>query len=208
MTSHTRREREKLRRRNQILAAARSVFARKGYHNATLDDIAGKAELGKGTIYWYFSGKGELFMAVLRSVADEGFEKARKAAEKTQGCRSRIEAIAGEQLAHFAKNQFLFRIVSSEAVLATHAMKSEMNRFMREKGRLHSELTEGILREGVRNGEIKKVDAKRMSNMLLGIFHSSVYYWLFEGIKPRPEEDARTICKMIFEGLQRQKRVG
>jgi AcrR family transcriptional regulator len=203
MSGHTRREKERSRRRKQILTAARSVFSRKGYHNATLDDIARKAELGKGTIYWYFSGKGELFMAVLRSVAEEGFKRAQRAAEKARSCRSRIEAIAREQLKHFERNQFLIRILSSEPVFATQQMKSEMNRFVSERQKLDCELIEGVLKEGMNNGEIKRVDVRRMSGMLLGIFHSSVYYWLFEGIKPRPEEDARMMCKIIFEGLKR-----
>jgi AcrR family transcriptional regulator len=205
MSRQTRRQKEKLRRRNEILAAARKVFSGKGYHNATLDDVASRAELGKGTIYWYFSSKADLFMAVLEAVAEEGLVRAREAIEKSRSCRSRIEAIAREELKHLARNQFLVRIVSSEAVFTTKEMKKALDDFVSERRRLHRELVEGVLRDGVRSGEIRKVDITKISNMLLSIFHSSAYFWMFEGVRPHPEQDARLMCNLIFEGLGRKR---
>ncbi|MBE2185536.1 MAG: TetR/AcrR family transcriptional regulator [Rhodothermales bacterium] len=54
-----RRERERLARRRAMLDAARSVFAEKGYEHARLDEIAERAEFGKGTLYNYFEGGKE-----------------------------------------------------------------------------------------------------------------------------------------------------
>ncbi|TKX68113.1 TetR/AcrR family transcriptional regulator, partial [Halorubrum sp. GN11_10-6_MGM] len=63
--SLSRRERERRRRRQAMLDAARAVFAEEGYADATLDEIAERAEFGKGTLYNYFEGgKEELFLAV------------------------------------------------------------------------------------------------------------------------------------------------
>lgn len=193
-----------MRRKNQILIAAGNVFSRKGYHNATLEDIARKAELGKGTIYWYFTSKAELFMAVLQAGADERFLRVKRAAEKAHDCRSRVEAIAREQLRYFAEKRYLMRILSSEAVFATQEMKREMNRFMSGRYKVYSGLIESVLKHGVADGEIRRVDVRKMSHMLLTIFHSSVYYWQFEGVKPRPDADARVMCRVIFEGLEKK----
>ena len=55
----TRREREREARRQAMLDAARTVFAEKGYENARLDEIAERAEFGKGTLYNYFEGGKE-----------------------------------------------------------------------------------------------------------------------------------------------------
>jgi len=55
-----RKEREKERRRQQIMVAARRVFSDKGYSRATMEDIANEAELSAGTIYLYFKNKDEL----------------------------------------------------------------------------------------------------------------------------------------------------
>ncbi len=51
--------------RDEILAAARECFIAAGYHKTKVDDIAERAGLSKGAIYWHFDGKHELFMALL-----------------------------------------------------------------------------------------------------------------------------------------------
>ena len=56
-----RKEREKLQRRLDIINAAEEIFFDKGFDNATMDDIAAKAELSKGTLYLYFNSKEELY---------------------------------------------------------------------------------------------------------------------------------------------------
>lgn len=54
-------------RRSEIITAARSVFAQKGYSNATVDEIALAAGLAKGTIYVYFSSKEEIYTAAIEN---------------------------------------------------------------------------------------------------------------------------------------------
>ncbi len=60
MGIHERKKREKEQRRNQIMDAARKVFSAKGFSRATMEEIAGEAELSPGTIYLYFKNKDEL----------------------------------------------------------------------------------------------------------------------------------------------------
>jgi TetR/AcrR family transcriptional regulator len=59
-----RKEREKEQRRSDILDAAEKVFFKKGFEQATMDDVATQAELSKGTIYLYFKSKEELYIAI------------------------------------------------------------------------------------------------------------------------------------------------
>lgn len=59
-----RKEREGERRRQQIIVAARRVFSVKGFNKATMEDIAGEAELSPGTIYLYFKSKDELYASL------------------------------------------------------------------------------------------------------------------------------------------------
>src|SRR5580704_10103689 len=54
-------------RRTDILAAAKKVFARKGYHATTIADIAKAAKLSYGSIYWYFDSKEALFHALMET---------------------------------------------------------------------------------------------------------------------------------------------
>lgn len=59
-----RKEREKERRRQQIIVAAKRVFSEKGYNRTTIEDIAHEAELSPGTLYLYFKNKEELFASL------------------------------------------------------------------------------------------------------------------------------------------------
>ena len=61
-----RKEREKQQRREEIMQAAEEVFFSKGFEKSTMDDVAEKAELSKGTLYLYFKSKEDLHMAVAR----------------------------------------------------------------------------------------------------------------------------------------------
>ena len=59
-----RKEREKQQRREEIIGAAEEVFFKRGFDEATMDDIAEKAELSKGTLYLYFKSKEDLHTEV------------------------------------------------------------------------------------------------------------------------------------------------
>lgn len=59
-----RKEREKERRRQQIIVAAKRVFSGKGFNKATMEDIAKEAELSPGTLYLYFKNKEELYASL------------------------------------------------------------------------------------------------------------------------------------------------
>ena len=61
---------DKDRRRSEILAAAKDVFAREGFHATTIADVARAARLSYGSIYWYFDSKEALFHALMESEAE------------------------------------------------------------------------------------------------------------------------------------------
>jgi AcrR family transcriptional regulator len=80
-----RRGREEQARLLAILGAAESVFASKGYYETRMDDIAHKAELAKGTIYYYFKSKEEIYLHLLKTESDKVY----------QGISARIRDKAG-----------------------------------------------------------------------------------------------------------------
>jgi len=63
-TRRSRREQRKEETRAELVTAAADVFARRGFHGASLQEIAREAGYSTGAIYWHFSGKDDLFLAV------------------------------------------------------------------------------------------------------------------------------------------------
>jgi AcrR family transcriptional regulator len=78
-------------RRTELLRAARSVFANKGYEEATVSEIVGRAGVAQGTFYLYFPGKEALAGAFAELVSEQ---LANVAAERTARCRSFDTALA------------------------------------------------------------------------------------------------------------------
>ena len=86
-----RREREKEKRKNDIVNAAERVFFEKGHENATMDDVANEAELSKGTLYLYFKNKEDLYLAIhlrgnkiLHSLFEKAVKNTKTGIEKTR----------------------------------------------------------------------------------------------------------------------------
>jgi AcrR family transcriptional regulator len=78
-------------RRTELLAAARSVFAKKGYESATVSEIVGRAGVAQGTFYLYFPGKEALAGAFAETLSERFAEVAD---EKTSRSRSFDAAVA------------------------------------------------------------------------------------------------------------------
>jgi AcrR family transcriptional regulator len=71
VTTRARREREKRERRRSILQAARETFFENGFHHATVDSVAERAEVSKGTVYLYFESKEALLAHLLLEGLDD-----------------------------------------------------------------------------------------------------------------------------------------
>ena len=61
-------------RQTQIIEAAMRCFQRKGYENTTIDDITAEYGLSKGSIYWYYSSKKDILIAVFEHMISELFD--------------------------------------------------------------------------------------------------------------------------------------
>lgn len=70
----SRKDRERLQRRNEIIHAAAKCFSQKGYNKTTLEEIATEAEFGIGTIYNYFQSKEEIYKHLLESISEASCE--------------------------------------------------------------------------------------------------------------------------------------
>src|SRR4051794_10630567 len=65
----SRREERREETRAELVEAAARVFARRGFHGASIDQIAREAGYSTGAIYWHFEGKDDLFLAVYEAYA-------------------------------------------------------------------------------------------------------------------------------------------
>lgn len=113
MTTRARREREKEERRQSILRAAREVFLEEGFHRATVDSIAERAEVSKGTVYLYFESKETLLAHLLLEGLDSllGYLKEAYAPQRELDAEERLRRLGWAYLQFFQREPLYFRFL-------------------------------------------------------------------------------------------------
>ena len=113
MTTRARREREKEERRQSILQAARVVFFENGFHRATVDDVAERAEVSKGTVYLYFESKETILAHLLLEGLGELIEKLEEAYTATNhlSADERLRHLGRAYLRFFEEEPDYFRLL-------------------------------------------------------------------------------------------------
>ncbi len=122
MSIKERKKRERRARQQTILNAGVRVFAKHGYHNASIELIAEEAELGKATLYYYYKSKEELLIAILAEGIHGFFTKLEDSLQTLESPLDKIRAIISESAAFFNAHPDYFRLYQ---YLNTHPTFSE-----------------------------------------------------------------------------------
>ena len=156
--------------RTAILSAARNVFARRGFDGASTREVAELAGVNNAMIYYHFKDKVRLYRAVLSHSFSE-FERIWEhpifdsSASSRKKIRTYVEGLIRFQHA----NDELRRIMSMEFAACSSNYKWIADHFF-----VHSyEKLAGLLREGMRSGELKKVDLSLVIPSLVGMINQS-----------------------------------
>ena len=177
------RKKGKENRKNAILKAARRLFFDRGFKTVTVDNIAAKAEVSKGSIYLCFESKEEIYAQILISDNIELYERIKNF--------SRTEASAAQLLLEFARiyvdyflnNNELFRI------LMTFMMQtSQMNLVEKQKDELirstnqNIKIISEIIQKGIDAGEFSPIgDIRQTQNGIWGMLNGIISLYLFTG---------------------------
>jgi AcrR family transcriptional regulator len=184
----------------EILRAARAVFAEKGYQAATVDEIAEIAEVSKGTIYLYFPSKFEVFVATLRQGVLEMQERGAEnmAAVKTAG--GKIRAFMRSRLEYGEQNRDFFRIYFTEfsnVLLQPSSTRQEFQDLYHRQARV----LEGVIREGIKAGEIRNLDARRAAYLIYEVTRSAIAHRIQGWDDCSVEQSEETLFDLVWRGV-------
>jgi AcrR family transcriptional regulator len=107
-------------RREEILAAAKRVFAEHGFHGTAIADIAKAADLSYGSVYWYFDSKEALFAAVREREEQALWEHVAAALDgvDTEDPEATLSSAVKATFEHFARDPATVRLLSLERFTA------------------------------------------------------------------------------------------
>ncbi len=134
-----------------ILKAAEMIFAQKGFHEATISDIAKKAEVSEATIYDYFSSKEELLFSIPAETIHQYQEKNLEILEYIQGASNKLRFLIYRHLKLYASNSDYANVVMLILKGNRNFLKTEAYKIVQRSARN----TTQVLEEGIQNGEFR-----------------------------------------------------
>jgi AcrR family transcriptional regulator len=180
--------------RDTILRAAAEIFARHDYHEVLMEDVARACGVGKGTLYRYFPGKRELYLAVMF----EGIEQLRselQAVVETPGPPLLIiERVVHCILAHFWDRQFFFALIHRNEHKPDDPDTRE---WLRRRTEL-SRIVQRALRKAIAAGHARHVDPGIATEMLFGMLRGANRY---RGPADRLEELVAAVIDLFLRGV-------
>jgi len=176
----------------RILSSAESVFAEKGYAQATISEIAKSANVSEGTIYEYFENKEDLLL----SVPEKKFKEHVRALEEIFELKTPLR-----KLRRFIRYHFYLYMTDPNFVkvfllhiqLSQRFYKSPVYKTFQQ----YTKIIEDVLEEGKRAGSIRsEVNTRVFKNLFLGTFSHMALRWLILA-----EETATDKMKEIDEAV-------
>jgi len=171
-----RKKREKEGRRQQILAASKQLFADRGFHQTTMEEIANAAELSPGTIYLYFKSKDELFAELSLGVIQYFNGRLEKMATKeTMTVQQKLAGIKDilQDICTFDS----FILVTALKLHSNETLKKLsprlINELRKQAGKVGGHLSR-IFSEGIHNGIFMDRSPETLTAIIWGIFSGMV----------------------------------
>lgn len=175
----SRQERALSWRRDHVLECAERVFSGKGFHQATMQEIATEADYATGTLYTLFENKEAIFAAVVRRRLPEIDAHLREAAKVGASAHERIEQFVRAFFEFFEAKRHLVQIYVNVTGGFLWNVRAELGEEVAERHLAFLAFLEGIFRSGLRRGEVRSdLEPRVMAVSLVGILVAVVTDWI------------------------------
>jgi AcrR family transcriptional regulator len=185
--------------RQLILEAALRCFARKGYLRTSMDDIVAESGLSKGTLYWHFENKSDLFINLFDLIIGDMVEAffqyqvaddAPASEHLRQLSRTFGTVISGnEMLAEMPINLMAEVWQVPEFAARYQAMLDDFGEMLR-----------AIIEKGIGEGEFRQVDVKRVIWSIMAAYDGLILYYM-AGVMPDIEAHYEALTDLFLDGL-------
>lgn len=180
--------------KRRIFNTAIKVFADKGYDNASIEEITAIAGVAKGSLYYHFAKKEDIFDTLL----EEGMKLLRNSIEiKTEKCETeldKIKAIILVQIKVTVKYETFLNVIFSQMWGEDEKSKKCKNAVFE-----YIDIIKKIVEQGIKNGEFYDADVDAIASAIFGVTCSSLIY----RIKKNREVDANKVYEGFINSVTR-----
>jgi TetR/AcrR family fatty acid metabolism transcriptional regulator len=182
----------------QILDAAVTIFAQKGYFTARISDIASAASVADGTIYLYFKNKEDIIASVFAQVIEIHMTRAKAEIARATTPREKLFAIARHQLTALSERRDVAILFQTELRQATL-----MSRISARELRAYFDLLSGVIEEGQKQGVFKRDFPRSLVvQSFFGALDELVTAWILSPTHYNLVELAEPVTELFLGGLE------
>jgi AcrR family transcriptional regulator len=183
-------------RRSRILGAAARVFARSSFEQASMDEIAAEAGVGKPTLYRYFPSKDALFVAVFEHALDDLEGRLDRVLDDETDATARLAGLVAEIIPTFRQHLVSLRFLGDSAAEADRSKR----RIFRERRKRIGRYLARAVEDGIRRGEIRTLDGGKVAQIVIGMVWSATATSHADN-----EEIGRDVLDILLHGLLPRK---
>lgn len=186
-------------KRTAILRAATHVFARNGYFNSKVADIAREAGVADGTVYLYFKNKDDVLISLVNQMMDEFISAGRERIAKLKDPRDKIRTIARMHLENLGADRDLAIVFQVELRQSTKFMEQ----FSATKMAEYFGVIRQAIEEGQRKGTFRRhLHPKVMAKILFGALDEMATNWILSDKNYDLGSFADTVIDVFLNGVQ------
>jgi len=185
-------------RRQQILRAARSVFIERGFLGARVQDVARRANLSKGAVYFYFASKRELFLALVNDEFENTYSFLDQAERDGRPAAVKLLDLGIRYLDYFAglKSPPRFFLMACEEAIRDEEIREEVQA-------VHQHFVDAVTRiiaQGIAEGTFRPLDPHAVAQILKAVIDGLAGQSAV-GIRPDKQALSADGIEMILNGI-------
>ena len=185
-------------KRDRILDSAFKLLAQYGFLKTTVEEIAAGAQVGKGTIYFYFQNKEDILVAVVDREMTKGFNEISKAMYKEEGADGKLKALLHTAFEYFHKNPMTGKVMAMDQGVALSVIKEKNKAYQG----ISSAGIKAVLENGHKDGAFREVDFPKVAYTIDSLIRS-FHYLSYLGLEiHKPEEMIDSIMDLLVSGLE------
>jgi len=194
---------DKTEKKTQIIEAAMMVFAKNGFHNTKMIDIADYAGIGKGTIYEYFRSKEEIFhesyLYSMKKMKAQAEIKLHHLTDPTEKLIGIIESFF-DSFEAFHDSIYIMFDFWAEGI---RKRDQQMENYLREIYYEYRQFIAGILDEGKAQGVFRDIDSNFIASSILGALDGLVLQWIVFSHDYNVHIAIDEFKKMVLTGIRK-----
>lgn len=205
MKISSRKAREKEQHLTEILGAAEKIFATKGFHKTTIQDIAKEAEFSVGYLYNFFKSKEDLYKCLVLKKSNKLVTIIKDAYKSRDNAKNKIINIINSLLSYFENDKNFFNIYVRETRGQTWNLKQFLKQNFVKRQREGQKLIIDIFKDGIKQNIFINGSPLDFMLAMTGILNAFITFWIENDVDSTIHDKAMVIQQLLFQGIVRKE---